>query len=176
MAALAGNLHSIVTRVHSFVSLIDKCPQRAELDRAAMTGAMKDLDTFFDRADRSLQRHDARAASSQALEQLKPYLDELWIGSRRSAIHGGRSNGTAISLILEAAPTLASFQEFRLRSVRLGEVERTIFRTLRAKETELLRLPAADLDACVRGTIAREARIAWKSRNGSLQSGGPFRR
>ena len=163
LAALAGNLHSIVTRVHGFVSLIDECPQKAELDQAAMTGAMKDLDTFFDRADRSLQRHDARAASSQALEQLKPYLDELWIGLRRSAIHGGRSNGTAISLILEAAPTLASFQEFRLRSVRLGEVERTIFRTLRAKETELLRLPAADLDACVRGTIAREARIAWKA-------------
>ena len=163
LAALAGNLHSIVTRVHNFVSLIDECPQKAELDQAAMTGAMKDLDTFFHRADRSLQRHDARASSSQALEQLKPYLDELWIGLRRSAIHGGRSNGTAISLILEAAPTLASFQEFRLRSVRLGEVERSIFRTLRAKETELLRLPAADLDACVRGSIAREARIAWKA-------------
>jgi len=163
LAALAGNLHSIVTRVHGFVPLIDECPQKAELDQAAMTGAMKDLDTFFDRADRSLQRHDVRATSSQALEQLKPYLDELWIGLRRSAIHGGRSNGIAISLILEAAPTLASFQEFRLRSVRLGEAERTIFRTLRAKEIELLRLPATDLDACVRGTIAREARIAWKA-------------
>ncbi|MEI9803832.1 MAG: hypothetical protein WDN48_04365 [Pseudolabrys sp.] len=56
LAALAGNLHSIVTRVHNFVSLIDECPQKAELDQAAMTGAMKDLDTFFDRADRSLQR------------------------------------------------------------------------------------------------------------------------
>jgi primosomal replication protein N'' len=163
LAALAGNLHSIVTRVHGFVSLIDECPQKAELDQAAMAGAMKDLDTFFDRAVRSLQRHDGRAASSQALEQLKPYLEELWIGLRRSAIHGGRSNGTAISLVLEAAPTLANFQEFRLRSVRLGEVEQTIFRKLRAKETELLRLPGADLDACVRGTIAREARIAWKA-------------
>lgn len=163
LAALASNLHSIVTRVHDFVSLIDECPQKAELGQAAMTGAMKDLDTFFNRADRSLQRHDARAASSQALDQLKPYLDELWIGLRRSAIHSGRSNGSAISLILDAAPTLASFQEFRLRSVRLGEVERTIFRTLRAKEQELLRLPATDLDACVRGTIAREARIAWKA-------------
>ncbi|MEI9803831.1 MAG: hypothetical protein WDN48_04360 [Pseudolabrys sp.] len=107
--------------------------------------------------------HDARAASSQALERLKPYLDELWIGLRYSAIHGGRSNGAAIGLILDAAPTLASFQEFRLRSVRLGEVERTIFQTLRAKETELLRLPVADLDACVRSTIAREARIAWRA-------------
>src|SRR5882757_7651285 len=163
LAALAGNLHSIVTRVHGFVPLIDECPQKAELDQAAMTGAMRGLDTFFDRATRSLQRHDARTASSQALEQLKPYLDELWIGLRRSAIHAGRSNGSAISLILEAVPTLASFQEFRLRSVRLGEVERTIFRTLRAKETDLLRLPTTDLDACVRGTIAREARIAWKA-------------
>ena len=67
LAALAGNLHSIVTRVHGFVSLIDECPQKVELDQAAMTGAMKDLDTFFDRADRSLQRHDARAVSLPAL-------------------------------------------------------------------------------------------------------------
>jgi primosomal replication protein N'' len=163
LAALAGNLHSIVTRVHGLVSLIDGCPQKAELDQAAMTGAMEGLDRFFDRADRSLQRHDARAASLQSLERLQPYLDELWLGQRRSAIHGGRSNGTAIGLILEAAPTLASYQEFRLRSVRLGEAERTIFRTLRTKEPDLLRLPTTDLDACIRGTIAREARIAWKS-------------
>jgi primosomal replication protein N'' len=162
LAALAGNLHSIVTRVHGFVSLIDQCPQKAELDQAAMTGAMESLVTFFGRADRSLQRHDARAASYQALEQLQPYLDEIWIGLRRSAIHSGRSNSAAIGLIFEAAPTLASYQEFRLRSVRLGEAELKIFRTLRGKETDLVQLPAGDLDACVRGTIAREARIAWK--------------
>jgi primosomal replication protein N'' len=123
---------------------------------------MENLVTFFDRADRSLQRHDARAATYQALEQLQPYLDEIWIGLRRSAIHSGRSNVAAIGLILEAAPTLASYQEFRLRSVRLGETELKIFRALRGKETDLLRLPAGDLDARVRGTIAREARIAWK--------------
>ena len=163
LAALARNLHSIVTRVHGLVVIIDGCPQKAELDQAAMTGAMEDLDMFFQRADRSLQRHDARAESSRALDQLKPYLDELWIGARRSAIQSGRSNGPATSAILDAVPTVISFQEFRLRSVRLGDAERTLFRSLRAKEKELLRLPAADLDACVRGTIAREARLAWKS-------------
>ncbi len=170
LAVLAGNLHSIVTRVHGFVTIIDDCPQRAELDKAAMSGAMEGLDRFFDRADRSLQRHDARAASLHALENLKPYLDEPWIVLRRSAIDSGRSNGTAITLILEAFPTLANYQEFRLRSVRLGDPERTIFRALRSKEADLLRLPTGDLDICIRGTIAREARLAWKN---AMESSNP---
>jgi primosomal replication protein N'' len=170
LAVLAGNLHAIVTRVHGFVALIDECPQRAELDQAAMTGAMEGLDTFFDRADRSLQRHDARAASGQALENLRPYLNEPWIEFQRSAIEIGRSNGTAITLILEAFPTLANYQEFRLRSVRLGDPERAIFKALRSKEADLLPLTTADLDACIRGTIAREARLAWKS---AMESSNP---
>jgi primosomal replication protein N'' len=135
-----------------------------------MTGAMEGLDRFFDRAGRSVQRHDARAASRHALENLKPYLDEQWIGLRRSAIDNGLSNGAAITLILEAFPTLANYQEFRLRSVRLGEPERTIFRALRSKESDLLQLPTADLDACLRNTISREAKLAWKS---AMESSNP---
>ena len=170
LAVLAGNLHSIVTQVHGFVTLIDDCPQRSELDQTTMTGAMKNLDSFFERADRALKRHDARLASREALNGLKPYFDEPWIGSRRSAIDSGRSNGTAITLVLGACPSLADYQEFRLRSVRLRDLELTIFRALRSKEAALLRLPTADLDACIRGTIAREARLAWKS---AMESSDP---
>ena len=109
-------------------------------------------------------RKAASARSSQ------PYLDELWLGLRRSAIDGGRSNEAAIAVILEALPMLANYQEFRLRSVRLGDKERAIFRALRSKEPELLRLPAADLDSCIRGTIGREARLAWK---GAMEASNP---
>ena len=45
---LSGNLHSILTDVHSHVTVIDRCPNRTELDQAAMTGKIEGLEGFFD--------------------------------------------------------------------------------------------------------------------------------
>jgi primosomal replication protein N'' len=162
-AEFANNLHSILTSVHSHVTVIDRCPNRAELDRAAMTGRIEGLELFFERADRALRRHDARQESRAGLDRLGRYFDEFWLVSRRSAIDSGRSNNSATSEILRALPTLSNYQEFRLRSVRLGDKERAIFQMLRSKEAELSLLPPADLDSCIRATIGREARLAWKS-------------
>jgi hypothetical protein len=170
MATMATNLHSIVSRVHGLVSLIDRCPQRKELDDAAMAGTTEGLDRFFDRAEQSLRRHDARDESGRALDALRTYMEDGWISARLSAIAHGRSNSAPTSEILSSLPTLVNFQEFRLRSTRLGEKERAIFRLFRTKETELGGLPPAELDGCIRATIAREAHLAWK---GILESSNP---
>ena len=92
------------------------------------------------------------------------------------AIDSGRSNNPAIAEILEALPMLGNYQEFRLRSVRLGDKERAIFRALRSKESELSLVSPADLDSCIRATIGREARLAWKGSMETSQSGRALRR
>jgi len=51
-----------------------------------------------------------------------------------------------------------------MRASRLGATELAIFKIMRSKEAELQSTGAANLDACVRRTIAREARLAWKMR------------
>ena len=54
----------------------------------------------------------------------RPIYRDSWLASRRASIEGGRSNKSAINEISVALPMLANYQEFRLRSARLGEKER----------------------------------------------------
>lgn len=60
LAEFSRNLHSILAVVHNLVTVIDDCPNRAELDRAAMTGKVEGIDGFFGRADRALRRLEIR--------------------------------------------------------------------------------------------------------------------
>ncbi|WP_245331852.1 AAA domain-containing protein [Bradyrhizobium sp. NAS80.1] len=163
LAELAAHLHSLLNKVYELVLIIDACPDRAALDRAVVTQKSEELDKFFVRTDLTLRRHDGREQSRAALARLNSYFDEPWLGSRRSAIENGRSNASAIAQVADALPMLSSYQEYRLRSARLGETERAIFALLRSKETDLLKRDLADLDGTVRGTIGREARLAWKT-------------
>ncbi|MCC8936020.1 DUF4011 domain-containing protein [Bradyrhizobium sp. Arg68] len=163
LADFAERLGSFLNGLGGHNSLIDRCPSRLELDRTLSAGTSEELGTFFERADLALTRHDTREESRAALERLKTYFDELWLGSRRSAIENGRSNASAIDQIVQTLPMLNNYQEYRLRSSRLDDKERAIFATLRSRESELAELASEDLDACIRATIGREARLAWKA-------------
>ncbi|WP_404562673.1 AAA domain-containing protein [Bradyrhizobium elkanii] len=163
LADFAERLGSFLEGLGGHNSLIDRCPSRLELDKALSAGNTEELGSFFERADLALKRHDIREQSRAALDRLRTYFDELWLGSRRSAIENGRSNTNAIDQIVQALPMLSSYQEYRLRSSRLGDKERAIFATLRSTESELSKLASEDLDGCVRATIRREAHLAWKA-------------
>ncbi|SDF40251.1 Protein of unknown function [Bradyrhizobium brasilense] len=163
LADFAERLGSFVNGLGGHNSLIDWCPSRLELDGALSAGTTEELGMFFERADLALTRHDTREDSRAALERLNTYFDELWLGSRRSAIENGRSNASAIDQIVQALPMLNSYQEYRLRSSRLDAKERAIFATLRSRESELAEVASEDLDACIRATIGREARLAWRA-------------
>ncbi|WP_456777413.1 AAA domain-containing protein [Bradyrhizobium sp. USDA 3315] len=163
LADFAERLGSFVNGLGGHNSLIDRCPSRLELDGALSAGTIEELGSFFERADLALTRHDTREESRASLERLKTYFDELWLGSRRSAIENGRSNASAIDQIVQALPMLNNYQEYRLRSSRLDAKERAIFATLRSRESELAEVASEDLDACIRATIGREARLAWKA-------------
>jgi hypothetical protein len=111
-----------------------------------------------------LQRFDARTASLVALEAIAPYFEKSWVAARRTAIERELSNSAALSEIVDAVPTLAAYQEFRIRASRLGDAKLAIFRVFRSKEDEIAHLDPDDLDLCVRRTIGREARLSWKLR------------
>ncbi len=163
LADFAESLHSFLDGMSGHNSLIDRCPSRSELERAISTGNTEELGLFFERGNRALRRHEAREESRAALDRLRIYFDELWLGARRSSIENGRSNASAVAQIVEALPMLTNYQDFRLRSARLGDKERAIFATLRSRESELSELPTNDLDSCIRATIGREARLEWKA-------------
>ena len=170
LADFAESIHSFLAGLSGHNSLIDRCPSLADLERAVATGRIEELASFFERGDRALRRHEAREESRASLNRLRTYFDELWLGSRRSAIENGRSNASAVAQIVQALPMLTNYQEFRLRSARLDDKERAIFTILRSRESELSKLPSDDLDSCIRATIGREARLEWKA---SMESQNP---
>jgi hypothetical protein len=164
LVELASNLRAILLRIKQLVSVIDDCPCGSELERAVQAGSAEAMEGFFERVERSIERFDARTASLARLDALSPYFEVQWLEKRHAAIRTDATNAPALQQIVDSLLTLEPYQEFRIRASRFGKTEFAIFRALRAKTTELLALDPADLDACVRRTIAREARLAWKLR------------
>jgi primosomal replication protein N'' len=164
LATLAKEIHNLLARVHHLVDAIDKCPEASKLEGAAQTGTQNEIAAFLDRVERSLRRFDARMASAAALPAVAQYFQDSWISARATAIEAEGSNTAALGMIVEALPTLKAYQEFRIRSSRLGDNEFGIFKLFRTRETDLERLSPEGLDTCMRRTIGYEARLAWKLR------------
>ena len=161
----------ILTDVHSHVTVIDRCPNRTELDQAATTGKIEKFEGFFERADhaRSGDPMSGRKAVPRSIFSADTSMKHGF-GPRRAAIDGGRSNNPAIAEIVGLCRCWRTTRGFRLRSVRLGDKQRAIFRALRSKESDLSLVSPADLNSCIRATIGREARLAWKS---SMETSNP---
>ena len=66
------------------MTVIDECPNRAELDRAAMTGKAEGIDWFFGRADVPSEDRMSGGKAHAALDDLARYIDAAWIESRRA--------------------------------------------------------------------------------------------
>jgi primosomal replication protein N'' len=164
LAALASNLYELLARVQRIVAVVDECAEGAELERAVRVGTPEAIAAFLDHVGRSLWRFDARMSSLVALEAVAPYFEEQWVAARRMAIEREGSNAAAVSGIVDASPTLAAYQEFRIRASRLGKSELAILRVFRSKEDAISRLDPSELDLCLRHTIGREARLSWKLR------------
>jgi hypothetical protein len=161
---LANNLHVLLARVQRIAATINECPERDELEHSARTGNPEAIAGFLDRAGRSLRRFNAGMASLASLEAVASYFAETWIVARRMAIERETPNAVALTGIVQALPTLAAYQEFRIRAPRLGARELSIFRAFRGKEEEIAHLDPSNLDLCLRHTIGSEARLSWKLR------------
>lgn len=164
IARLVTNVHSILSQAADMIEGIDTCPVSAEAEKAVRSGTPEALETFCETAHYTVKRREGYENSCAVLDGLTLYMEGAWILARRTAIDAGESNVDAVDTIFGALPTLSAYQEFRMRASRLGALEMLVFKTLRAKEAELQLIATADLDQCVRRTISREARLAWKMR------------
>lgn len=163
LAEFAGSLHAFLSGLRGHNALIDRSPARVDLDRILSSGSFAEFTGFFDRGDRALSRNVGREASRAALSDLSNHFDELWLGSRRSAIDKGRSNEGAVESILQALPALVDYMEYRARASRLSAKGHAVFAELRRRENELSAMPPEELDRCIRATLRREALLDLKS-------------
>jgi hypothetical protein len=160
---LASSLQERLSGVQTLLALSQACPDvAAELSRAAGTDG--DLvEQWLLRLGSALKRCAAREASLERLQALEPCFQPEWLAARRAAIEQDGSSEEALRALSAALPTLAAYQQFRVRAARLGETELAIFRVLRGREALLAKVPGDELAACVRNTLATEAHVAWKA-------------
>lgn len=150
--------------VRSHMTIALQYPKKTDIAEALRAGTAEQFGLFIARVESSLELFRLRASSAKWLDALSSWFESEWVEARQRALDSGTSNESAISSIERALPTLVDYQGYRLREARLGNSERAIFRTLRAKEGALLQIPADDLETEVRRMIEREARLAWKAR------------
>lgn len=83
------------------------------------------------------------------------------VGRLQQIVDNG-SNDDKIQRIETALPTLEPYQQFRIRSQKLGQESFAVLKILRGKEELLEAIPAASLEAEIRRILKREARLDWK--------------
>jgi primosomal replication protein N'' len=163
-AELASTLAAQLTAARDLALRIPEAPIREQVHATLAQGTAAAWEELVSRAERGLERAAARAASFAALASLKPWLDPAWLTEREEVISANLSAGSTLALFLQSLPTLSAYQRFRLRAQALDPRALQAFRLLRGVEGALTDLSANALEATVRGTLAREARLAWKAR------------
>jgi hypothetical protein len=166
-AALAEIARGLGTAVGLARGLIDRLADHPTPERVhAMTavGSREAVETTLGQHAQGYLRFEARGLSAAALEALAPWFEADWLAARDKAVAEESSNAQALALIAEAIPTLGAYQRFRPRAQQLAAAAMSAFATLRTVSPALARLDAAELDAEVRRILAREARLAWKTR------------
>lgn len=163
-AELARTLTVQLTAARELAHRIRHAPLREQAGAALARAAAEAWADLVSRAERGLARAAARAASRRALAALEPWLDPAWMAERAKAIETDASSGSTLALLLQALPTLPAYQRFRLRAGALDPRALQAFRVLRGVEGVLSAFSDGALETVVRGTLAREARLAWKAR------------
>lgn len=139
-------------------------PRGAEFDAAVMTGDRAPVEQLLDGFERAFVRHAARQHSTQSLSLLEEWIEPDLTTQCRQAISQNIEFRTIPNRIQDALPTLAAYQQFRMRSRNLSKDSLEIFAVMRTHETSMSAIPMDDLDGEVRRLINREARLGWKRR------------
>jgi hypothetical protein len=166
-SALLGVLQRIEAElrlVRDLAKRLHSCPLESSAIEAVDHATEEAFETFVDRVQQGLRRHEALQRSLATLKKLDVWFNEAWIVSCKSVIESERSNETALSNISRALPTLEPYLRFRRRASALSPLALTVFRVFRGIELTLASLNPTDLEQEVRRTIERESRLAWKTR------------
>ncbi len=164
LLALSATLWAHLDQVQSVVALVKTCPQREMLVEALFAADREAFDSFSTSVEQGCEREGARSRSRNALAAASSYLMDDWRQYLSESIEGDVARASDVTRVADAFPTLVPYQMFRARSARLTQRGWAAFQILRQYEEALGKVYEADLDATVRNTIRREARLAWKMR------------
>ncbi|WP_116811556.1 AAA domain-containing protein [Steroidobacter cummioxidans] len=161
---LATDLRAQLAHAQQLASHVATSPHPLETTEALRAATVDAFDSFSMRVRQGCERHTARTRSLAALASIDSYLTEDWRISRKRLIESDQSNRDVITPITAAMPTLPAYQRFRMQAQQLPERMSAAFECLRIHEAVLDLVPKEDMEAVVRHTLAREARLAWKAR------------
>lgn len=164
LVELARSLSSQLAAAREAAARLRACPLPGAVRPAVATGTAEAFAGFVARARHGVARAQVRAASRAALEPLAAWASPAWLGERRAAVEGDGDGTAAVAALLRAMPTLEAYQRFRTRAGALEPAAVDAFRALRRAAPALSALAPGEVEAAVRATLAREARLGWKAR------------
>ncbi|WP_431224586.1 AAA domain-containing protein [Serratia sp. L9] len=110
----------------------------------------------------AVERCQARVASSDALENLRDWLEVSATQAFTRAIHHHLPLTATLEAITAALPSLAAYQKFRPFAAQLTPLSLTILGVLRQQETLLAGVNPQQLQRVVAQALDREVRLLWK--------------
>lgn len=141
---------------------LQAAPWPDRMDNAALTGTREAFLKIYAEFDAAFARHQARTDSLVALTALKPWMQNTWVQDCQQNVIKNDGNGQHVQPIVSAMSSMAAYQLFRGRAAQMSQQAMQVLAVLRGKESQLLAIPAADLEDVVRRILGREARLAWK--------------
>ncbi|KAI94681.1 histidine kinase [Rhodomicrobium udaipurense JA643] len=139
------------------------CPTKADEAFAALASGSRDTaGRFMTDLERSASRAEMRERSLGELSALEPWFEPDWLEMMREKVRGNHPTREQLRAVERVLPTLGSYQDFRIRSVRASSEVLAVFGKLRASDNDLNNLPEGELGTTVRRLIHREARLGWK--------------
>lgn len=164
LALLAAQARHALQTTAILADHLAAAPRIEQVDAVARAGTRQAVLGLIAGYDAAFARCEARRSSTHALERLEPWFAPQWLARCASAIAANDTTVAATMAIEQAMPTLAAYQQFRARAAHLHADTLAVFAVLRDKQSQLERLPLAELEPELRRTLNREARLAWKRR------------
>ena len=143
---------------------IATAPRATALEAAVRSGTRQALQAMLTETEAALAQQSARERSLERLQRLADWANADWVAQLRSAIEQGHDNHATLDALTQALPTLAAYQQFRVRAEQLSPAQLAFFALLRERATELKGIADERLDLGIRHLINREARLGWKQR------------
>jgi hypothetical protein len=161
---LVSELLAVLRPVAHATQAVAGCPRRADAEAMIRSATSEAFDMLVSHYNAAFERWKAREASLASLDDLRSWIVESWINECKRNIEANCTNMAELDRMMDALPTTAAYQEFRMRAQSLSRDVLTIFAVLRAHHQWLGTFGTGALPSVVRRILAREARLSWKAR------------
>jgi primosomal replication protein N'' len=153
-----------ILRGATIADMVVTCPDRPAAIAAARQAQRPAFESLMRAIDDAITHHDARRLSLARLEALGERMEPVWGEQCRQAILNDQPTDAWTAMLSDSMPSLAAYQQFRVRANALDTDALTVFAALRPAASELEQLPPDELHAVTGDIILREACLAEKHR------------